>query len=355
MRPLFEVCPKLDLPWVELADLPTPVERLDLDEGVELYVKRDDLSAEKYGGNKLRTLEPIFGLARAQGAERIFATGAYGSNHALATILHGPRAGLRVGALLFPQPRSTYAAANFRVSLAHGDVRLLRHWSTLPWGMWKAQRDGFVMPPGGATTRGTMGYVSAALELAMQVAAGELPAPRTIVLPVGSTCTSAGLLVGFHLAARRGIGFDTPPRLVAARATPWPVTSAGRIVSLALRSARRLATRVGAPAPERSALAAALRVDGRYLGRGYGHATEAGYAATDRLQAIGDISLDTTYSAKAAAAFLDLARSGADGPILFWSTKNRSILPVVEDQMLANAPDRARRWLDGVTGPVALS
>ncbi len=341
MRYLREALPELDIPWVEIADLPTPVEPLALPGKVDLWVKRDDLTSRKYGGNKVRTLEPLFGLARAQGAKTIFATGAYGSNHALATLLHAPTAGLSAGALLFPQPRSASAAANLRVSWTVGDVRPLLHWSTLPFAMWRTRRDAFVMPPGGAVPRGTMGYVSAALELAFQVKAGELPAPRTIVLPVGSTCTSAGLLAGLHLAARRGIGFTTPPLLLSIRVTPWPVTAPWRILALA----RQTAARIGVPPSE---LARTLKVTGRYLGRGYGHSTDAGYAALETFQGAG-LWLDTTYSAKAAAAFLD----HADGPTLFWATKNSALLPAVEEAALADAPARIHRWLRRSPTPLA--
>ena len=77
----------------------------------DAYVKREDESAEVYGGNKVRTLEFLFGEALARGARRIYSTGAFGSNHAAATVLHAPRVGLESGALLFPQPPSRTARA----------------------------------------------------------------------------------------------------------------------------------------------------------------------------------------------------------------------------------------------------
>src|ERR1700759_4250911 len=80
---------------VALGDFSSPVERLDALEpelrAGPLYVKRDDVSAAAYGGNKVRTLEVLFGRAKAAGAREIIATGAFGSNHAVATVLHAPR------------------------------------------------------------------------------------------------------------------------------------------------------------------------------------------------------------------------------------------------------------------------
>ena len=231
---------------VALGEFPTPVERMLGLEGelgcAPFYVKRDDLSSPVYGGNKVRTLEVLFGLARAAGANEVVATGAYGSNHAVATVLHAARAGLRSGAILFPQPKSWAALENFRVSVTRAEaLSVLWHWLALPFAILRARApERFVMMPGGATPDGALGYVSAALELAQQVAAGELEPPRRVFVGVGSTCTSAGLLVGFHLAARLGLGFREPPQVVSCVVTPLPVTSRFRILGLAVRASARL-------------------------------------------------------------------------------------------------------------------
>ena len=113
---LFNELPKLRdaIPHFSLGDWPTPVEPLKLS-GVSrdnLWVKREDISSLIYGGNKLRSIEIMMGLARKRDARQIFATGALGSNHACATVLHAHRAGLESGALLFPQPPSDTARAN---------------------------------------------------------------------------------------------------------------------------------------------------------------------------------------------------------------------------------------------------
>jgi D-cysteine desulfhydrase len=180
---------------------------------------------------------------------------------------------------------------------------------------------------------GALGYVSAALELAEQVARGELPAPRRVVLAVGSTCTTAGLLLGFALAARMGVGFHRAPLIHAVRVTPWPVTSHARIVQFAGQTATLMQElgalkEGGAPAvPERAALARLLRVDGRYLGLGYGRVTAGGLDAITRFGLADGPPLDTCYSGKSGAGFLDLARDAAEGPLLFWATKSSAPLP----------------------------
>lgn len=352
---LFRTWPELAerIDAVALGDFPTPVERLTALErelgAAPLYVKRDDLSAQAYGGNKVRTLEVLFGRAKAEGAREIIATGAFGSNHAVATALHARRVGLAPGAVLFPQPPSRAARENFRVTLARAErLVLLPHWSCLPYGMWRARGAGrSVMAPGGATPAGALGYVAAALELAAQVERGELEPPRRVVVGVGSTCTSAGLLVGLAHAARLGVGFREVPELVAVRVSPWPVTSRFRILGLAARASRLLAELAGRAslALSRAELGRGLAIDGAELGPGYGKPSASGRAAIELFRAHGLFELDTTYSGKAAAGFLAGARRNATEPSLFWSTKSTRALPLVADAELERAPLAARRWL----------
>jgi D-cysteine desulfhydrase len=362
-RPLFELFPGLEGPagFATLGEFPTPVEPLgqlapELGSSAQgCYVKRDDLSSPVYGGNKVRTLEALLGEAQRQGQAWVAATGAYGSNHAVATVLHGARLGFRCAALLFPQPGSETARANLRVSLACAErVVALPHWSLLPFGMWQFARElrargerALIMPPGGASPRGCLGFLSAALELGLQVQAGQLPPPREIVLALGSTCSSAGLLVGLALAARLGLGFGAgAPRLVAVRVPPWPVTSPLRILRLAGRLVAWLRELSSEPAfaIERAELERGLELDPGQLGRGYGRPTPAGRAAIERAGALSP-ALDTTYAAKSAAALLQRLAQRPPCTRLYWSTKSSAPLPEVSSAQLAEAHPRMLRWL----------
>ncbi|MEY4547551.1 MAG: hypothetical protein RL685_3746 [Pseudomonadota bacterium] len=367
-RPLFEIFPGLEstLGFSSLGDFPTPVEPLqrlapELSGATNCYVKRDDLSSSLYGGNKVRTLEALFGQARREGRAWVAATGAYGSNHAVATVLHGARLGFRSAVLLFPQPSSATASANLRVSLGRAErVLALPHWSCLPFGAWSFSRwcrsrgeAPLIMPPGGAIPRGCLGFLSAGLELGLQVQAGLLPPPTEVVLAVGSTCSTAGLLVGLALATRLGVGFSERdlarrrPRLVAVRVTPWPVTSPVRILRLAGRVVRWLRTLTGEQVFDftRAQLAEGLELDPRQLGPGYGLPTPAGLAAISASGALS-AALDTTYAAKSAAALLTRLQPRPDCVRVFWSTKSSAPLPDVSNEQLARAPASMLRWLE---------
>src|SRR5690606_14885992 len=89
---LLERYPVLNerLPWVSLGVQRTPLTTHEID-GRAVMLKRDDLVAEPYGGNKVRKLEFLLARARAEGATRIVTAGATGSHHALATTIYGRR------------------------------------------------------------------------------------------------------------------------------------------------------------------------------------------------------------------------------------------------------------------------
>jgi 1-aminocyclopropane-1-carboxylate deaminase/D-cysteine desulfhydrase-like pyridoxal-dependent ACC family enzyme len=343
---LFEAFPALErkIPWVRLGEWPTPIEPLRV-AGREIWVKRDDLTGRVYGGNKVRTLEAMFGRAQAEGASRIWATGAYGSNHALATVLHAPAAGLEPGVMLFPQPPSATAADNLRAVLGtRPRFQRLLSWATLPLAVVRRRRERstLVMLPGAAVPEGALGYVAAGLELAGQIAGGAAPLPSRIFVGVGSTCTSAGLLVGLWIAERKGL-LARRPIVCAVRVTPWPVTSVHRIVSLAMRTARLLASLTAIPEPAGRELARGLRVIGGFIGRGYGHTTASGIAAQHAFAAAGGPPLDTVYAAKSAAGALAAAPN--DAPTLYWSTKSSRPLPPVDSAACASSPKALIDWL----------
>lgn len=358
------------MPWATLGDWPTPLDEVRV-EGRPLWIKREGDSSPHYGGNKVRTLEAWLGHVRAAGAERIWAIGAYGSNHAIATVIHARAIGLDAGAIVFPQPASEWAIENAGALIASGCplVRLRTvievpfmgyavgardRWATsharlarwaLPLlarvvGSHEARRS-IVMPPGGATPIGTLGAMSAAFELAEQIAAGLAPPPRRIVLAVGSTCTTAGLVSGLALAHALGVWRWPVPVVHAVRVTPWPVTSRFVIAQLAAHTLARIAE-LGGPRVELTA--PRFVVDRRELGRGYGRITPRARAAMITLGGDAMPRLDGVYSGKAAAALLRLHREDA-GPLLFWSTKATTVLEPPAAHAIERAPRALSRWL----------
>ena len=360
MNALERHLPRLHVPWVSLGRWPTPLTPLVINgaPGAEVWVKHEGDAHPRYGGNKVRTLEAWLGYAQAQGARRIWAIGAYGSNHTIATILHAPLAGLEGAAMVFPQPASEWAIENCAAIVgAGGPLIRLRTVVEVPFAAWwvaRRERDAVVMPPGGATPIGTLGAVAAVLELTEQLAAHLAPPPTRIVVAVGSTCTAAGLVAGLQLARALGVWRWPVPVVHGVRVTPWPVTSRLRTADLARRTLARI-EQLGGPrvAVGFTELVRGLVLDGRELGPGYGRSTPQGDAAIQQLADPGAPRLDGVYSAKAAAALLRLHRAGG-GPLMFWATKSTARLAPASSAAIEEAPRAIQRWLARGSRPAAV-
>ena len=339
MSVLFELFPALRerVPWVSLGTWPTRVDdaRTVLSGAGsrgELWLKRDDLSSPIYGGNKLRLLEHLLGEARARGFSRVYSSGAVGSNFAVATALHAPRAGLQPGAICFPEPLTPEGEQSHRVVCARSRVIPIAHWSLLPMAAERARRQcaqegqrAQVLSQVSLSAESLFGYVAAGLELAQQIAHQHCPAPSRLVLPIGSAASSAGILAGLSLG--RKMGLNAAVALEAVRIAAWPLSRRARVVSLAVKALARLAELTGDASLQlgkRELLPITVVTD--QLGPGYPYPTAAGSAAQAAFAGAGFAILDGTYSAKAAAHLLATAAQDR-GPVLFWCTKSSAPLP----------------------------
>jgi 1-aminocyclopropane-1-carboxylate deaminase/D-cysteine desulfhydrase-like pyridoxal-dependent ACC family enzyme len=308
-----------------LGEWPTPVERQESPAGFEgeLWVKRDDLSSPHYGGNKVRKLEYLLADARRQGAGRLITTGVVGSHHCLATAVHGRRAGLPTSLMLFPQPVTSHSTTMAALNRAWADEA--REWGTFaaqPFAeaalRWRWRREHpYVIPGGGSNAVGTLGYVTAALELAEQVRAGELPRPDTITVAAGTLGTVAGLAIGAAMT-------DLTDRIVAVRIVPSTVANVWTLSRL-VEGASRLLADAGAKVEDARAVADRVDLVGEYFGAGYGHPTRAGARAAEWFHGRG-LALDPTYTAKTAAALLDHVEAGS-GVHLYWHTLSSVVPP----------------------------
>src|SRR5262249_22704012 len=104
---------------LELALAPTPILRLDRLSrrlGVEVHVKRDDLTGLLESGSKIRKLEFLIGEALQQGADTLITSGPLQS--------HGPRAVAAVAARL--GLRVLLAVCDERPAEYDGDLLLER-------------------------------------------------------------------------------------------------------------------------------------------------------------------------------------------------------------------------------------
>jgi len=84
-------------PRSQLLRTPTPLEpmpKVSAELGLNLYVKRDDLTSLGFGGNKIRQLEFYLGKAQQEGADTLLITGAVQSNFVRAAAAAAAKLGM---------------------------------------------------------------------------------------------------------------------------------------------------------------------------------------------------------------------------------------------------------------------
>ncbi len=342
--PLYARYPQLaaSLPRLALSQGPSPVAKLTRIGGKTVWIKNDGLYGTIYGGNKPRKLEFILPDVRRRGAATILTFGGLGTHHGLATALYGRQQGLRTVLLLVDQPVNDavrrqlcwlhQAGAILHYTATARRTRLLAPFVLLRYADWRRRKLPYLLPPGGSTSVGTLGYVNAALELAEQVTAKELPEPETIVVALGSAGTAAGLALGLRLAGLTS-------RILAVRVSDVLPLTPETVARLANRTAE-LMRRRGAVLPSAKIEPAAITVLSDWLGEGYGYPTPEGERAQALLAGSEDLALDLTYTAKTVAALLTLMQDGrlGEGPTLYWHTYNALPQPLPQPE-----PDDYRR------------
>jgi D-cysteine desulfhydrase len=325
-RPLFDAFPALRerVPFVPLADLPTPLERMEqlsAQVGADVWVKRDGLTHPVYGGNKIRKFEFVFGDLLRKRARAALTGGGLGSHHTLATAVVARQFGIQAVCSYYCQPIDDQVCRNLRLSAplsidAHfcGDYVGLAAsflWQYLRW-LVRTRRPPYFIYPGAPGTLGVLGYVNAAFEIEAQWQQSGWPAPAATFVAVGSCGTFAGLLLGARLAGLGG-------RIVGVRVIEEDVANRPKIAAMVNRAARFLRWRDPSIPPVEIGPEDVYLLDG-YLGAGYAHPTDEAQQATALVAETEGLSLETTYTGKAMAALLDHARHHPGSRLLFVDT-----------------------------------
>jgi D-cysteine desulfhydrase len=295
-------------PRVSLVLAPTPLHpapRLSRELGVPVLFKRDDLTGLGLGGNKLRGLEYILADLLRQGCDCLVTGAGPQSNWTMLAALACRRCEVEPYVVCYGPPAPE--TGNLRLHRLLGtDVRFTGEkdrasvdtgMAALAAGLRAQGRRPYLVPRGGATPLGALGYLRASLELADQLAAlGERPAG--LWLAAGSCATQAGLVAG---AALTGASYR-----VTGVAVSRPVAeSRERVRSLAAATAAL----AGAGAGAGQALAEP-EVLGGWIGPGYGVPSPAGEEAARLVAAAEGVFLDPTFGAKAMAALIAQCRAG---------------------------------------------
>jgi D-cysteine desulfhydrase len=292
---------------------PTPVEPMDrlgaalgLAPG-RLWVKRDDVNGLGGGGNKVRKLEYLVADALARGCDTLVTGGGRQSNHCRITAAAAARLGLGC-TIVLTSPKPSTPTGNVLLDEVlrpeivwagtHDYYGAEAAIEVVAASLREEGRRPYVMPVGGASTIGALGYVSGALELRSQ-----LPDLGLVVTADGSGGTHAGLVAGLgDHALVLGVDVGTRPDL--AERVPEKAVEAAVLAGLA--------PPVGT-----------VRVDHERFGSGYGAPTAACREALHLAATREGLLLDPVYTGKAMAALVAAAREGRlpdEGSVVFLHT-----------------------------------
>ena len=311
----------MNIPRLNFAHLPTPVEaqpRLSQAlGGPRLLIKRDDLTGLAFGGNKTRKLEFLLAEARDQGAQTLISAGALQSNHCRQTAAAAARFGFKcILVLTGEEPKqpsanllldSLFGAQIVNVANRKDRDRILQETFD------RAGKEGmkpYLVPYGGSSATGALGYAFAMKELGEQKVN-----PDWIVFATSSGGTHAGLLLGQRVFGYEGqvLGISVD------ESEDWLKQHVSELASLA---SEKLGKRIEFTPGE-------VLANANYCSAGYGVLTDRDREAIHLFATYEGLLLDPVYTGRAAAGMIDLIRKGffkRDETLLFLHTGGQPAL-----------------------------
>jgi len=286
---------------IELAMSPTPImklERVSRRLGVELYLKRDDLTGMLESGNKVRKLEFLVADALDQSADTLITVGTLQSNCCRAVAAVAARLGLSaVVAVKGPRP-DVYDGNLLLNRMLGAEVHYLsdEEFASYPVALEAIGEDvrrrggrPYIIPESGSNETGALGYLECAVELAGQIEHG---APRfdTVAIAAFSGGSQAGLLMGKQL-----VGL---PSEIVGVPIAWPAEA---VRAYAMETIGKAVRRYGFALEVPKAI---YLLDG-YQGTGRAAVDDGELSLLIRMAREEGVMLDPVYTAKAFGGLLD--------------------------------------------------
>jgi len=303
--------------------------------GPRIWVKRDDTLGLAAGGNKTRKLEFLVADALAAGADTLITVGAVQSNHCRLTLAAAAREGLKCRLVLEERVPGSYdptASGNnflFRL-LGVEEIAVVAAGEDLAAAMERLGSDlpgrgrrGYIIPGGGSTPLGALGYVACANEIIDQ--AFEIGVAFShLVCASGSAGTHAGLLVGLQ-------GREAQIPLIGVNVRRPRVEQERNVLALADATADL----IGLSRPIDADAVTALE---DWVGPGYSLPTPQMIEAVRMAARFEGLLLDPVYTGNAMAGLIGLVRQGrfgADDNVLFVHTGGSPALFAYQDVLLS--------------------
>jgi D-cysteine desulfhydrase len=321
------------IPRLHFAHLPTPIEELNklsaFLNGPQIFVKRDDQTGLAFGGNKTRKLEFLIAEAKEQGADTLISGGAIQSNHCRQTAAAAARYGFKCKLVLSGekpnQPSANLLLDNlFGAEIIHVEDRAFRG-QVLQETFDKTKEEGgkpYLVPYGGSSGTGTLGYAFAMEELMKQIT-GDLRGFENlgglkidwIIFGTSSGGTHAGLVLGqriFNFKGKvLGISIDEPEEHLK-----------NHVSQLASNASEKLGERINFTRDN-------VLANENYCQSGYGVFGEGEREAIHLFAKHEGLLLDPVYTGRAAAGMIDFIRKGyfkKEETVLFWHTGGQPAL-----------------------------
>ena len=290
---------------IRLCTLPTPLQKPTglrlVASSIDLMIKRDDMMELALGGNKVRKLEFLMADAMARGSNVVVTTGDLHSNHTRLTAAAARKLGIKV-ILAMKGKKPESINGNLLLDYLFGaDVRFFDvDRKELPAIMEEIRKERenkgercYVIPRGGASAHGVLGYVNAVFELKKQLNGTNLD---YIIFPTGTGATQAGLVLGTKLAR-----FDT--KVVG--------ISAGRSASEIGTDVERLVKETADLLGVKAELSRKdIIVDDSYTCGGYAVVTKEVTDVVEMVAQKEGLLVDPVYSGKGMLGLFGLARKG---------------------------------------------
>jgi len=290
--------------WTPLEKLAHLTRALD---GPDLYIKRDDLLGLAGGGNKTRKLEFLVADALAKGCDTLITVGAVQSNHCRLTLAAAVKEGMKCRLLLEERVPGSYkpdaSGNNFlyrllgveQVKVVKAGVDLNAEMQKMADEVAALGRKAYVIPGGGSTPIGALGYVSCAEEILAQTFQMGLRLDH-IVVASGSTGTHGGLLAGL-------VGNNSHIPVTGINVRRTREEQEPNVHKLAQETAAMLGIPGGVPREAVTAL-------GDWVGPGYSLPTPEMIETVKMVARLEGILLDPVYTGKAMAGLIALVRQG---------------------------------------------
>lgn len=298
---------------VRLTPLPTPLEYAEnlskLLGGPDIYIKRDDFTTLAFGGNKTRKLEFIMADALKKKADVVITIGGLQSNWARQTVSAANKLGMETILILEGEEPEEYQGNLLLDKIMGAEIRYREFtrkeedqeiWGQCPVTgkvaeeLSKQNKTPYVIPLGGATPVGNLGYINAALEIKKQTERNNIRADY-IALATGTGGTQAGLELGNRL-------YDLNSNIVGLSVSRHSRDKEDEIAELCNQTLEYFGI------DELIFNRSEIRVNYDYIGDGYAIPTEECIEAIRLVARTEGIILDPVYSGKAMAGVIDLIK-----------------------------------------------